>query len=99
MVLIPVHCPYYQSEQVIKGGKTDTGKQRYRRHNPNGTVKLVRDAADRCKTLVLQSKTMKRDRELAFTAKRLLLNDFRPRNLELFEKAGPVVTEAIGLVK
>src|SRR4029077_11437856 len=35
MVLIPVRCPYCQSEQVIKGGKTDTGKQRYRCHNPD----------------------------------------------------------------
>src|SRR6476660_7542608 len=34
MALIPVRCPYCQSEQVIKGGKTDTGKQRYRCHNP-----------------------------------------------------------------
>jgi insertion element IS1 protein InsB len=34
MVLIPVRCPYCQSKQVIKGGKTDTGKQRYRCHNP-----------------------------------------------------------------
>jgi transposase-like protein len=30
MVLIPVTCPYCQSDQVIKGGKTETGKQRYR---------------------------------------------------------------------
>jgi transposase-like protein len=30
MVLIPVRCPYCQSENVIKGGKTETGKQRYR---------------------------------------------------------------------
>src|SRR3954454_11903339 len=37
MVLIPVRCPYCQSEQVIKGGKTDTGKQRYRCHNPDCT--------------------------------------------------------------
>src|SRR5262245_55665413 len=35
MALIPVRCPYCQSEQVIKGGKTDTGKQRYRCHNPD----------------------------------------------------------------
>jgi transposase-like protein len=35
MVLIPVRCPYCQSEQVIKGGQTDTGKQRYRCHNPD----------------------------------------------------------------
>jgi transposase-like protein len=35
MVLIPVRCPYCQSGQVIKGGKTDTGKQRYRCHNPS----------------------------------------------------------------
>src|SRR5262249_7507911 len=34
MILLPVRCPYCQSEQVIKGGKTDTGKQRYRCHNP-----------------------------------------------------------------
>ena len=30
MVLVPVTCPYCQSDQVIKGGKTETGKQRYR---------------------------------------------------------------------
>ena len=30
MVLIPVTCPYCHSDHVIKGGKTDTGKQRYR---------------------------------------------------------------------
>src|SRR5215468_6262698 len=34
MALIPVRCLYCKSEQVIKGGKTDTGKQRYRCHNP-----------------------------------------------------------------
>lgn len=34
MAVIPVRCLYCQSEQVIKGGKTDTGKQRYRCHNP-----------------------------------------------------------------
>jgi insertion element IS1 protein InsB len=27
MVLLPVRCPYCQSEHVIKGGKTDTGKR------------------------------------------------------------------------
>jgi len=30
MILIPVLCPHCQSHQVIKGGKTETGKQRYR---------------------------------------------------------------------
>jgi transposase-like protein len=30
MVLVPVTCPYCHSAQVIKGGKTETGKQRYR---------------------------------------------------------------------
>jgi len=30
MVLISVCCPYCQSENVSKGGKTDTGKHRYR---------------------------------------------------------------------
>jgi transposase-like protein len=29
MVLVPVLCPYCQSDQVIKGGQTETGKQRY----------------------------------------------------------------------
>ena len=33
MALSPVRCPYCQSEHVIKGGKTDTGKQRSRCHN------------------------------------------------------------------
>ena len=33
MVLIPVRCPYCQSAHMIKGGKTDTGKQRYRYPN------------------------------------------------------------------
>ncbi len=30
MVLIPVLCPHCQSDQVIKGGKTKAGKQRYK---------------------------------------------------------------------
>ena len=30
MVLIPVLCPHCQSDQVIKGSKTKTGKQRYK---------------------------------------------------------------------
>ena len=30
MVPIPVTCPSCHSDQVIKGGKTETGKQRYR---------------------------------------------------------------------
>ena len=34
-VFLPVRCPYCQSEHVVKGGKTDTGKQRYRCHNPD----------------------------------------------------------------
>ena len=33
MVLIPVLCPYCQSDQIIKRGKTDTGKQCYRCQN------------------------------------------------------------------
>jgi transposase-like protein len=35
MIRIPVPCPYCQSEQVVKGGKTDTRKQRYRCQNPD----------------------------------------------------------------
>ncbi len=30
MVLIAVRCPDCQTDQIIKGGKTETGKQRYR---------------------------------------------------------------------
>jgi transposase-like protein len=33
MVLIPVLCPHCQSDQVIKGGKTQAGKQRYKCQN------------------------------------------------------------------
>ena len=29
MVLLPVLCPYCQSDHVVKGGKTSTGTQRY----------------------------------------------------------------------
>ena len=36
MVLIAVRCLYCQSDQVTKRGKTTTGKQRYRCHNPDG---------------------------------------------------------------
>jgi hypothetical protein len=32
---IPVPCLYCQNEQVVKHGKTDTGKQRYRCPNPD----------------------------------------------------------------
>jgi|SRR5215471_18317975 len=30
-----VVCPYCQGEQVVKRGKTDSSKQRYRCHNPD----------------------------------------------------------------
>lgn len=33
MVLIPVSCPHCESDQVIKGGTTEAGKQRYRCQN------------------------------------------------------------------
>ena len=33
MVLIPVLCPHCQSDQVIRGGKTKTGNQRYKCQN------------------------------------------------------------------
>jgi insertion element IS1 protein InsB len=35
MVLIPVQCPQCHSDQVIKGGMTKAGKQRYRCQNLN----------------------------------------------------------------
>jgi transposase-like protein len=34
MVHRPVVCPYCHGDQVVKRGKTDTGKQRYRCHTP-----------------------------------------------------------------
>ena len=33
MVLIPVHCPHCQRDQIIKGGKTKAGKQRHKCQN------------------------------------------------------------------
>jgi transposase-like protein len=33
MVLIPVLCPHCQSDQVIKGGRTQAGTQRYKCQN------------------------------------------------------------------
>ena len=33
MVFLPVQCPHCHSDQVGKGGKTSTGKQRYRCQN------------------------------------------------------------------
>jgi transposase-like protein len=33
MVLISVLCPHCQSDQIIKGGKTKAGKQRYKCQN------------------------------------------------------------------
>jgi insertion element IS1 protein InsB len=33
MVLIPVLCPQCQSDQIIRGGKTKAGKQRYKCQN------------------------------------------------------------------
>ena len=48
MVLIPVRCLYCHSAQVIKGGKTDTGKQRYRCHNPSCSHRsFLLDSADK----------------------------------------------------
>ena len=43
-----VRCPYRQSERVIKGGKTDTGKQRHRCHNPHCSHQSFRlDSSDK----------------------------------------------------
>jgi insertion element IS1 protein InsB len=36
MVLISVLCPHCQSDQVIQGGTTKAGKQRYRCQNADG---------------------------------------------------------------
>jgi len=30
MAVIPVRCPYCDSDHIVKRGKTDSGKQRYR---------------------------------------------------------------------
>jgi transposase-like protein len=37
MVLVPVACPYCHRDHVIKGGKTATGKQRYRCQQIDGS--------------------------------------------------------------
>ena len=33
MASVPVRCPYCHTDQVVKRGKTETGKQRYRCQN------------------------------------------------------------------
>jgi hypothetical protein len=33
-----VECPYCQGDQVVKRGKTDTGKQRYRCHTLSAPI-------------------------------------------------------------
>src|SRR5216683_6404122 len=35
MVRMPVLCAYCQRDEVVKRGKSDTGKQRYRCQNPD----------------------------------------------------------------
>ncbi len=39
MMLVPIHCPYCESTNVVKRGKTDIGKQRYLCKNENCTHK------------------------------------------------------------
>ena len=58
MVLVPVTCPYCHSDQIIKGGQTETGKQRYRCHNPDCPYQsfLLR--------LILDSRSVKFEDEL-----------------------------------
>ena len=34
MASVAVRCPYCHTDQVVKRGKTETGKQRYRCQNP-----------------------------------------------------------------
>src|SRR5262249_7858774 len=41
MVLMPVLCPYCHHDQVVKRGKTDTGKQHYRCQNPDTVLAYV----------------------------------------------------------
>jgi transposase-like protein len=36
MGLVPVTCPSCHSDQVITGGQTETGNQRYRCHQTHG---------------------------------------------------------------
>jgi transposase-like protein len=48
MVFTSVRCPHCQREQVVKRGKTDTGKQRYRCQNPDCSHQsFLRDPAYR----------------------------------------------------
>jgi transposase-like protein len=46
MAVLPVRCPSCQSEEVLKGGKTDTGNQRSRCPHPAcAQHSFVRDSA------------------------------------------------------
>ena len=59
MVLVPVTCPYCHSDQVIKGGKTETGKQRYRCQRtdcltvPSCSIRPTKDASLQIKEQVI----------------------------------------------
>jgi len=39
VVLIPVRCPHGGSDQIVKRGKTENAKQRYRCQQPDCSVK------------------------------------------------------------
>lgn len=64
MVLVPVTCPYCHSDQVIKGGKTDTGKQRIAANGlivptvPSCSILPTKDASLRSKSKSLTWRSM-----------------------------------------
>jgi len=55
VVLIPVLCPHCASDQVVKRGKTENGKQRYRCQNKACATKtFILDysyPSDRCRSV------------------------------------------------
>jgi transposase-like protein len=63
MTHIPVRCPSGQSAQGIKGGKADTGKQRYRGHNPDGLHQsFLLDSADKGRLPAIKRQVIDRSR-------------------------------------
>jgi transposase-like protein len=60
MVRQLVVCPYWQGDQGVKRGKTDTGKQCYRCHNPQcGHQSFLLDQADKGRLLESKQQVIK----------------------------------------
>lgn len=70
MILIAVRCPHCQSDQVIKGGTTKTGKQRYCcQHLDCSHYSFVLDPAYKGRLPEIKTQIV----DMALNGKRLLL--------------------------